>query len=322
MKKSVKELRDIRDQLVGDTSTHHNQIAESMKLISAGETSEMIASALTEIDMLNSRSEESSWKTRLKRLLPFNAAEKIEEKVRLTHAQGSTVKEVTEQLLSAVTKKRETVEGIMGGLFGLYDHMETAYTNVKAFGEGLNESLQGDTYNNEEKFHLNSMLAETLEYASIIQENLGHCKNTIQAGQVSVQQIAGLQPKLKAQLSDGLSILVGLEELSQLTDTCKAIEEMCDVLRSENRERVASAQLTAIERHSGSENIKAIEKNLNRNIELTSEIAKRQMTLNEETVQKVEVLKKAVDRGHEKLVLSTQDDMTRIQKITDILTEN
>lgn len=298
MEKSKSQiLREKRDTLMQASSMHSSAIADNAKLISAGETAELIAASLAKLKILHRKKEESGFMTKMRNIIPFvKTAEAIEENYEKAAAKGSSVSEVTTNLMEAVSNKRNAVESIVGDLFNLYDNIEETYHNTEALTNDIRESIDNGEFEKAELFNVNTLLAELLEYQTIMRENMQSAKNTIQAAQVSVHQIVALQPKLKAQLDDGLSILVTLNELEELNSTCNDLEELCSIIREDNRESAASAQLAAIERQVKSkEQLLRLENSAKRHEELNLKIINKFKEAEESVGAKVDIMKRIAD---------------------------
>lgn len=290
-------LRKKRDALMQASSTHSSAIADNAKLISAGETAELIASSLAKLKILHRKKEESGFMSKLRGMIPFvDTVNQVEENIEKAAAKGSSVSEVTKNLMEAVSTKRDAVETIVGSLFQLYDNIETTYQDTVALTDDIRTSIDNNEFEKAELFNVNTLLAELLEYQTIMKENMQSAKNTIQAAQVSVHQIVALQPKLKAQLDDGLSILVTLNELEELNTTCADLEELCGVIREENRESAAAAQLGAIGRQVKSkEQLLRLENSAKRHEELNLQIINKFKEAEESIGSKVDIMKRIAD---------------------------
>lgn len=309
MKPTIIELREERDRIFNEGRNFSNRIAEKMKLIDAGETSTLVSEALSAIEILNRKTEEPKWKSMARKLLPFGLVETAEQKIIKTTAESSSINDVVEKLISAVTLKRETVEGIVGDLHDLFENMEKSSVSLIEYKDNLELLISNESeFSKKEMFLMKNIKAETLEQISIIQENLVHCRNTIQAGEVSVRQIAALQPKLEAQLKDGMSIMVALEQLSQLTETCDGINEMCEIVRKENRENAYKAQMSALERQlsngKATENLKLT---LQRSVELNGQLLSLQQKVEAQTETQI----KTLEDIHHKFQENLSDDISR-----------
>ena len=294
----AQQLRQKRDELMKASSLHSSAIADNAKLISAGETADLIAASLAKLKILHRKKEESGFITKVRSLVPFKrTAEKIEEDIEKAAAKGCSVSEVTTNLMEAISQKRNAVEGIVGDLFNLYDNIENTYEDTLELTNTIRQSIEDGEFEKAELFNVNTLLAELLEYQTIMKENMQSAKNTIQAAQVSVHQIVALQPKLKAQLDDGLSILVTLNELEELNSTCNDLEELCNIIREDNRENAAAAQLSAIGRQVKSkEQLLRLEDSAKRHEELNLQIINKFKEAENSVGAKVDIMKRIADK--------------------------
>lgn len=314
---NIKTLRESFSTFIELGEQGSNGISETMKLINVGETAELIAESLAELNMMNNQSTESGWKSKMRSLVPFGLLDKAEENVRKGVIKGSTIAQVTKNIIDSITTKRTHVESMVEGLFDLYDKINISYNNVRSIKQDIEQRLEDGDFEDREEFHAKILLAEILEYQSIQQENMNSAKGAIEAARVSVQQIAALQPKLKAQLNDGLSIRASIEELNTLTSTCSAIEVMCEGLRTENREKVATAQLEAIKRYTVSDSsLKAIQDSTKRQNQLMNNISKSREEMVNSSQRKIDELLVAVETSHKTQIENCKDEIDSIRGLT------
>lgn len=291
-KTKSKELREKRDHLMQASDRHSKAIADKAKLIGAGETSELIAATLSKLQILDRKTEESGWMTKIRSMIPFaDSVEKAEEKVLSAAAKGSTVSEVTSNLMNIVTNKRSAIEKVVYDLYDLHSDMESTLNTTVVLIEEIQSDIDNNVFEKAEAFSVNTLLAELLEYKEIMRENVQTAMNTIQAAQVSSHQIIALQPKLKAQLDDGISILTVLNELEDLNTVCADLEELSNKIRDDNREKAYSAQVSAIERQTKSKDqLLRLENNAKRSLELQQDIQKKFLEIDKSQKEKVEIL--------------------------------
>lgn len=315
----IRILRNKFSEYINMGEQGANGIGDTMKLVNVGEVNELVSEALIELGMSNEQVEEPTWKTKLRQMIPFELANTLEKKARKSMIKGSTITEVTTKIIDAITTKREHIEKMSDGLFDLYDKIETSYIRIHTIRQDLEIRLEKEEFSEREEFHAKILLAEILEYQSIQQENLTSAKGAIESARVSVQQIAALQPKLRAQLNDGLSIRAPIEELNKLTTSCKAIETMCEGLRSENREKVAQAQLEAIERYTISDaSLKSIQHSAKRQEQLIQQISSSREKMATSSQKKIDTLTEVVNRSHKTQIESSKLEISDLKAFNGV----
>lgn len=298
MKTRPQELRAKRDSLMQKSNTHSDSIASKAKLISAGETSELIAQTLSKLKIMSNKSEDAGWITKIKAMIGGKTVEDIEGKVYKSAAMGGTVKEVTENLMQIISTKRQAIEGVVNDLFDLHDDMNKTYQETDTLIKEIEKDIEESVYEKAEEFNVSTLLAELLEYRGIMKENIQSATNTIQAAQVSVHQIVALQPKLQAQLKDGISVLTVLNELKSLNDACSDLEDLSNIIREDNINKAYAAQLDAVDRQMiKKDKILQIENNAKRSLQLQKDIAEKLSEVENSTQDRINVLKKVHENG-------------------------
>lgn len=304
MKTRPQELREKRDSLMQKSNTHSDSIASQAKLISAGETSELIAQTLSKLQIMENKSEESGWVTKIKAMIGRKTVEEVEGRVHKSAAMGGTVKEVTENLMNIVSNKREAIENVVNDLFDLHDDMTKTYEETDVLIQEIEKDLEENVYEKAEQFNVSTLLAELLEYREIMKENIQSATNTIQAAQVSVHQIVALQPKLQAQLKDGISVLTVLNELKSLNDACSDLEDLSNIIREDNISKAYQAQLDAVDRQNvNKDQILRIENRAKRYGQLQTDVADKMKEVENSTQTRIDVLK----RVHESNTLQIEN---------------
>lgn len=315
----IKILREQFSEFIDMGERGANDISDTMKIVNVGEIGELVSEALVGLGMSNAQDEEPTWKTKIRQLIPFELSNTIEKKARKSMIKGSTISEVITKINDAITKKRKHIESMSDGLFDLYDKIETSYNRIHAMRQDLEIRIGNEGFSEREEFHAKILLAEILEYQSIQQENLTSAKDAIESTRVSVQQISALQPKLRAQLNDGLSIRAPIEELNKLTTSCKAIETMCEGLRSENREKVAQAQLEAIERYTVSDaSLKSIQHSAKRQEQLIQQISSSREKMTASAQKKIDTLTEVVNRSHKTQIESSKLEISDLKAFNEV----
>jgi len=309
MKTRPQELREKRDSLMQKSNTHSDSIASQAKLISAGETSELIAQTLSKLKIMENKSEESGWVTKIKAMIGGKTVEEVEGRVHKSAAMGGTVKEVTENLMNIVSNKRKAIENVVNDLFDLHDDMTKTYEETDTLIQEIEKDLEENVYEKAEQFNVSTLLAELLEYREIMKENIQSATNTIQAAQVSVHQIVALQPKLQAQLKDGISVLTVLNELKSLNDACSDLEDLSNIIREDNISKAYQAQLDAVDRQNvNKDQILRIENRAKRYGQLQLDVADKMKEVENSTQTRIDVLK----RVHESNILQIENSKQEV----------
>lgn len=290
---SVTEMRKLFESAISESNSCSSEINKKMKIADLGESEEMIAEAISTIISTVDRSEESNWKTKLRNLIPFGVMEKAESRANKAIIRGSSSYEVTEKLIGALEQKRKTVEGLIEGMFDLYEKIEKSYQTNEAIRLALKEKLENNEFELVNKYHAEVLFADVLAYGDTLASNKLDAMSTIETASVTIQQIAGSIPKLRSQLSDGMTIAATLNQLNLLTETSKAIDEVCTSLSETNRVNVNKAQITAIEAYTVSDTaLKAIESNHAKALQHQEDLASRRKTMHSSLSKKIDTLEK------------------------------
>lgn len=297
---NTKEMREMRDDLISNSDNILNEIAAGASIADTPEVKELLEQVTnigTKLKLNETRKGESKWKRRLRKLAPFDALGKAEEHVAKADFSSSDLKTQNETLLNTLTKQRERVEETVCSIIDLGQSFGENISKLSAFVEGVDESLNDDITESE-RFSREVLAKETREYIAILQEQEKQVVDIVKTGRVVVSQLSSAQPILRSQLNGGAIALKAIQDVAELSETYKVLEDLSTSMRETTRERILVVQRDAIRRHIGDdESVKKIEASVKRQNEISSEIATLHADLKQSMGQRHDILKKVVEDG-------------------------
>lgn len=315
-KYSVKEMRQMFETSIEVSNNSSKDIYSEVTIAGMGEIGDTIAEAFAALHVKIDKSEETGWKARVRALIPWGVGEKVEQKMTESSIKSKNVGEVTKNLVNTLSKKRSTVENMIETLFRLHDKIENSYNDLQSLKEHLKLSLEEGAYEGRDEFHVKVLYADVLAYEETLGLNMKNAKSTIETATVSVQQIAGAIPKLEAQMNDGAAIAATLEHLNVLTTSVQAVEEMCNGVTTENTERIAAAQMRAIESYTVSEeSIKRIANNNKRALTLEQNMISKRKEMSASLGRKIDTLSQYSEQRAEMLDKQNSADIETLKQL-------
>lgn len=297
---NTKEMRELRDSLISNSDNILNEIASGASIADTPEVKELLEQVTnigTKLKLNESRKGESQWKRRLRSLVPFGALDKAEHHIAKADFEASDLKTQNETLLNTLTKQRERVEETVCSIIDLGQSFGENIAKLSAFVEGVDESLNDDITESE-RFSREVLAKETREYIAILQEQEKQVVDIVKTGRVVVSQLSSAQPILRSQLNGGAIALKAIQDVSELSETYKVLEDLSTSMRETTRERILVVQRDAIRRHIGDdESIKKIEASVKRQNEISNEIATLHSDLKQSMSERHDILKKVVEDG-------------------------
>lgn len=241
----VSEIRDLYTKILDESSNNSGQLADLVKVMDLGETRDLIIQTMTQINALT-RKPESSASRFLRKFGLGTIIDKSRNAVEETVIEGKSVREVSSNLLTAITSKRDNVLRLIDSLYDLKESMVNSYTGMSNVIAGIDEAW--NSYSDREHTQLLIVKSEILETMSYHQDNIVSADGTIKAAESSMVQISQMIPKLRTQINDSMAIRGILNELEEITTICSTVSDVASELRVENRKTMENALLTVIER--------------------------------------------------------------------------
>ncbi len=300
--KTAKEMMQYRDKVVSGTHDIVQRLGEQIKLVDTGEIQELIAKCWAEVKPAERAKEEGKILTGLRSLVPFGLMQKAETKVAEAQAKASNVSEIANGLVDSLVKKRHHVENIVTGMYELYDQLDTNYTELKAFNEGLKEVMDEEGITRGEMVQRQQLQASTYRQLEIMQEHMKQVMVGIETAMVVAQTMAAEEPSLRSTLGEGILIAKMVEDVRDYSDFGKKLEQIGSTLRETTREKSFELQKDTLNRLVIDDKaLQAIEDNSKRQDQINSELASIQSEITRTTGEKLDRLKAVVDKADEKL---------------------
>ncbi|ASD51997.1 hypothetical protein KNT64_gp045 [Pseudomonas phage PspYZU05] len=275
----VAEIRDLYTGILNESTKNSGQLSDLVKVMDLGETKELVIKTMTQISSLSRKEENTA--TRFLRKFGFGKMiDKSREAVEETLTEGKSVREVSSNLLTAITTKRDRVVSLIDNLYDLRDSMADSYVQMKSVVEGIDEFWQ--QYSERDHTQLLILKSEIMETMSYHEDNIISANGTIKAAESSMVQISQMVPKLRTQINDSMAIRGILNELEEITEICTTVGDVASELRAENRETMETALISVIERSVISDTqLAVIDKNARRTQEIQNKISAKMVQVEE-----------------------------------------
>lgn len=271
-KLNVAKIRELYNEILNESTNSSGQLSSLVKVMDLGETKELVVKTMQQISSMSRTKEESSATRFLRKFGMGGLVDKTKNAAQETRIEGTSVSDVSRELLGAVQSKRDRVGTLIENLYDLQDSMRESYIKMKAVVDGIDENW--NDYSPREQTQLNILKSEVLETMSYHEDNIVSANGTIKAAEMSMVQISQMIPKLRSQVNDSMAIRGILNELEELTELCGTISDVAGELRSENRETMEHALLNVIGSSVMSDKqLQLIDKNSRRQEEIQHKVA-------------------------------------------------
>lgn len=315
------------NNILDNNSDSSSQIANKIKLLDLDSAKSLIVETAMLFDKMSDKKSESGFLSRLSQKVPIlkNVISKSEETFSETIIEGKSIHDITQKLLGGLEDKRTEVETVCRELFSLRQHMIDSYNGLNALVTKLtNDINQEENTDNEhnisdlDTFLMKGLLSEVLSLRTVLMDNIQTSEGVIAGAQSSLTQIGSAIPKLKLQLTDSMSVAAVAGQLQELTDMMDSINNACEILRDDNREKVEKQLLHVIESSAPTDaQLKKIESNETNQKTLMNKVS---MKMKESIVQRdksIEVLQRVAGTDvqvNSSSLLSSEMDIKKLDK--------